>query len=57
MNAQNTKYQQKSKSIFASEQNYFDGFAMRYPVVHSILQLDATFDTPLTASKNVVTNR
>ena len=32
MNMQDSKYQQKSKSIPPLEQNYFSLFAMRYPV-------------------------
>ena len=35
MNPWDPKYQQKSYSIYSPEQDYFDGFAMRHPVLNS----------------------
>ena len=37
----NPKHQQKSKSIFSPEQNYFALFALRYPVVESFWQFSS----------------
>ena len=39
MNPQDSKYQQKLKSIASPEQNYFAHFAMRYPVLENNLAL------------------
>ena len=35
MNAQDPKYQQKSKAMSSAEPNYFVHFAMRHPVFNS----------------------
>ena len=39
MNAYDSKYQQKSKSILSAEPNYFVHFAMRYPVTDKTTKL------------------
>ena len=54
MNMWDEKYQQKSKNISSAEPNYFDHFAMRYPVGEAIFDIPFMIQSHAESMKKIL---